>query len=432
MTADDVYDRLVAAERLASRQIWLIASENLAAPAARLALATSAANRYLFRYPHAGADISLGTDFQQRCHDECVAELKSLFAADWVSLKPLSGMTALAMTVLACTKPGDEALFLPTAFGGHTHTERIVSTLGRRYGLIPVSANEEWHDIDCEQLARRCELSSPALVYLDPMSWPYQLDWEAIRQAVPPHCLLHCDVSHLAGLIAGGVVRCPLDAGFSSICGSTHKTFPAGQKAFFATRDRALYGAFHDGAGQLVSSWHTGEIVALRLALEEMRGHWQAYAQGIVANARALSGALEARGFGLAGRRGHATDGHLFFLNLGEQTRAIELAQALAATDLIVHPLAIPSGHQSWGLRIGVQEVSHLGMGPAEMLQIADILQAIALQGIDPARCRDAVHELRRCFPHPPHARAGAQRLRDLIDAVIGCHDGDGRENGPL
>ena len=56
------------------------------------------------------------------------------------------------------------------------------------------------------------------------------------------------------------------------------------------------------------------------------------------------------------------------------------------------------------GIRIGVQEVTRLGMGPSEMEEIAELLTEVIVNKKEPIEVALRVAELRRSFTHVKYA----------------------------
>ena len=411
---------LVDAENEEKNLVWMIPSENSISPLTRLATASAAQNRYLFKYRAGDQWLHFGTQGYFELHEYCVAKLQELFKAKYVSLAPLSGMHAMSMVIASFTAKDEPMYAIAVDRGGHTHTRAIVDVFGRTYRDIPFRGTDGWYDIDTGALRRMLDAEAGrALVYLDPMTYPYKFDLEQLRAAAPAHAFLYYDTSHVMGLIAGGVYANPLDHGFDAFGGSLHKTFPGVQKAVFLSNDEEHYRRFQKRGEQLVSSKHSHAIAALAVALSELDGKLDTYANAIVANNRALRARLAEHGFTFYGRDSGDYDGHMLLLRRRDMDEAIRDAEKLYRIGIVVHPLRMPLEHTTAGLRLGVQECTALGMGVAEMRTIADIFAAVLDQGDSAVDVRRAVRTLVDFRRASPLADAEPGKFDDLFKAMF-------------
>ena len=421
MKPQEIADLIIQSEQEAQKQFWFIPSENLPSPMTRMSLATSSVNRYLFQYQHNGQRFCPGTEHYQRLYDYCVETLADIYQARFVSLKPLSGMNAMTMVIAAHTPKDGLVMALAPLSGGHTHTVHIVELLGRRLQNIPMApTGDGWYDVDYELLAKQIQEMEPSLIYLDPMSYLYQFDLALLREITPQECRLHYDISHVMAFVAGGYYPNPLQEDYSSLGGSTHKTLPAAQKAFFATNDQAIYEYFHTKAGQLISSYHTSSILALAMTLAETAGFFKTYATKIRANTDLFGDLLTQRGFTLMGRESKKSDNHVLFVSLDGVHDHVDAAWRLSQCHLIVHPLMMPGLKSTPGLRLGLQELTLLGLEEPQLIELADIFQKVILEGEDPGRFAGQVEEMRRSFKWPVTSYMDQERLDKLSGLLAG------------
>jgi glycine hydroxymethyltransferase len=68
------------------------------------------------------------------------------------------------------------------------------------------------------------------------------------------------------------------------------------------------------------------------------------------------------------------------------------------------------------GIRIGVQEVTRLGMGPSEMKEIARLISRVIVKGEDPKKVRQDVAELRRPFNRVHYAFSNLTEAYQYIE----------------
>jgi glycine hydroxymethyltransferase len=148
---------------------------------------------------------------------------------------------------------------------------------------------------------------------------------------------------------------------------------------------------------------------------EALTPDFRAYARRVVDNAKTLAGALVERGFAIVSG---GTDTHLMLVDLrpkGLTGKAAEKTLDLAG--ITVNKNTIPDDPQSpfvtSGIRLGTPALTTRGMGTAEMLRVAELIDR-ALTHPDEAslgRVKSEVEELTSAFPlYAPAKTAGRVR----------------------
>lgn len=198
------------------------------------------------------------------------------------------------------------------------------------------------------------------------------------------------DASHVLGLIAGEEFQDPLGEGADIMIGSTHKTFPGPQGGIVLTDseekaetiEKMLKFDFEEGIG-LIDNPHVHRIAAIGIVLEEMLSRGKEYARQVIRNARELASSLNEHGIPVKFPDRRFTSSHQILLDF-EQEDAIKFCRMLEEQNIFVDI----SG------RIGVAEVTHIGMKEQEMRDIAGLI-ADAYHGKD---IRERVKKWRRSF----------------------------------
>jgi glycine hydroxymethyltransferase len=142
---------------------------------------------------------------------------------------------------------------------------------------------------------------------------------------------------------------------------------------------------------------------------------FRAYAAQVVVNARALAAALADQGFRLVSG---GTDNHLILVDLrpfDAELTGKEAQEALDRAGITLNRNTIPNDPRSpfvtSGLRLGTAAQTTVGMGPAEMARIADLMgRALKQRGDEAAlrAMRGEVFELCGGFPPYPQLVSGA------------------------
>jgi glycine hydroxymethyltransferase len=237
------------------------------------------------------------------------------------------------------------------------------------------------------------------------------------------------DGAHVLGLIGGGQFQDPLREGADVLTGSSHKTFPGPQGGFVLsdTKDEKLQRKLHAGVFPgVVSSYHLHHVAGKVVALAEFKEFGAAYARDTVANAQALGAALAAEGFDvLASGRGF-TRSHQVVTRHGaaDSGAGAKAAQTLEQAGIISNMNMLPGDTKPLtpsGLRLGVQELTRVGMGKVEMSEVARFFALALLRGEDPRRVASEVRdfkgrfqEVRYCFNS---GRLGGYEWIDLLGA---------------
>jgi len=136
---------------------------------------------------------------------------------------------------------------------------------------------------------------------------------------------------------------------------------------------------------------------------EALTEDFKRYAAQVVENARALAGALVERGFAIVSG---GTDTHLMLVDLRPKNLTGKVAEAvLGRADITVNKNTIPDDPQSpfvtSGIRLGTPALTTRGMGTAEMVRIAALIDDALTRQDDAtlARVKGEVHEMTRAFP---------------------------------
>ncbi|NCO10697.1 serine hydroxymethyltransferase [Candidatus Saccharibacteria bacterium] len=387
---DDAVQAIISGEETRQADvIELIPSENYVSDDVRAALGSVLTNKYAEGYP--GRRYYGGQEFTDKIEQLAIDRAKELFRADHANVQPHSGAPANEAVYSAWLEPGDTVLAMDLSHGGHlTHGAPVTRSAKLynfvRYGMKDVSTGE----IDYEELRRLALEHKPKIILAGFSAYPRELDYEkfvAIGQEVG--ALLMADMSHIAGLIAGGVAKNPLDYGFHVMTTTTHKTLrgPRGGlilsmgvvgnplKAPEKTReniptliDRAVFPGMQGGP-------HMHTIAAKAVAFREaMQPEFADYARQVVSNAQALAEGLQEGGLRLITG---GTSNHLMLADtygsFGIDGR--EAQERLEVEGIIVNANVIPDdalpAYRPSGIRLGTPAVTTKGMNEADMHELA-------------------------------------------------------------
>ena len=400
-----VADLIVREGRRQFETFRLIPSENYASRAVMEAVGSVLSNKYSEGYP--GKRYYEGQQVIDPLETLACERLRALFGAEHVNVQPYSGSPANLAVYLAFCEPGDRVLGLGLAAGGHLTHGWKVSITGRYFASEAYGVTRDTQRIDFDELRQKALARRPKLLWCGTTAYPRVLEWERFRE-IADECgaLLCADMSHIAGLVAGGAHPSPV--GIADIVTSTtHKTLrgPRGGMilcgaAHRAAIDRAVFPGLQGGPHNQTTA---GIAVA---AHEAAQPEFKAYARAVVDNARLLGEALARRGFRLVTG---GTDNHLLLVDLSEQGVPGKVAaRALDQAGIVVNYNSVPFDTRPpldpSGIRLGTPAVTSRGMGPTEMEAIAAFIARVLAAPDDAALLaavsRD-VADMARAFPAP-------------------------------
>ena len=150
------------------------------------------------------------------------------------------------------------------------------------------------------------------------------------------------------------------------------------------------------------------------MALAELEEFGVEYAKDIVANAQSLASALAAEGFDvLAEDRGY-TESHQVLTRYGDIDSGAgrKAAEILEDSGIITNMNMLPGdtkAMQPSGLRLGVPELTRVGMRYDEMIDVAPFFARALIQNEDPSKIKSDVksfksdfQNVRYCFESGP------------------------------
>ena len=380
----------------------MIASENITSVAVRNMLISDFSHRY--------AEGDVGKRFYQGCAfiDEVEAIAidlaKRLFSAEHVNLKPTSGVNANIAVILALTDVGDRIMALSVPDGGHiSHSKFSAPQIrGLHVDHLPFDSTEM--NIDAARMHEDIIEKKPRMILLGAslFLFPHPVR-EAAEAAREVGARVVYDGSHVLGLIAGRRFQDPLREGADVIVSSTHKTFPGPQGALILCgedlRSRIDMAVFPG----TVSNHHLHHVAGLAVAIAEMMCFGEEYASQTIANAKALARHLHENGFNVLCAHKGFTASHQVAVDVSELGGGSYVAMKLEKANIIVNKNMLPSDRtpeNPSGIRIGVQELTRIGMKEREMAEIAAMMRRVIIDEENIDKVKKDVSALREGFQH--------------------------------
>lgn len=375
------------------RVVNLIASENEVSRDVLHALGSVLTNKYAEGYP--GKRYYGGNEIIDEIERLCIARALSLFKLSqkkWhVNVQSLSGSPA-NMAVYMALLPHDgtgKVMGMTLSHGGHLTHGHSVSASGKFWKQIPYGVSEITEQLDYHQLMEIAIRERPQIIVAGFTAYSRKINWKKFREiADAVGATLMVDMSHIAGLVAGGVHPSPFLYA-DVVTTTTHKTLRGPRVAMIFSRiderglsekiDKAVFPGLQGGP-------HENAIAGIAVALHEAEEKkFQTYAKQIVLNARALSGELQKLGWKIVAG---GTDTHLFLLDtFSRGIRGSVASRLLEGEGIIVNMNMIPFDSRTpldpSGIRIGLANETTRGKKERDMIALAHRIDRI-LRGVIP------------------------------------------------
>ncbi len=408
---------LMAAEEGRQKEgLEMIPSENHTSQAVLDALGSRLTDKYSEGYP--GMRYYGGCEIVDEVENLARDRAKALFGASHANVQPHSGCPANIAVYFALLDPGDTLMGLKLFHGGHMTHGLKVNFSGTFFNSVQYGCRKDGF-IDLDQMREIALEHRPKLIVTGGSAYPRQYDWAAYQAIADEVGAFHlADMSHVAGLVAGGQHPNPVGVA-DVVTTTTHKTLRGPRGAMILANglpstplkkverikeniptlvDRAIIPGIQGGP-------HNHQTAAIAVALKAAaQPEFKVYAEQVVKNAKVLADELMAKGYELVTG---GTDTHLLLVNLtNKEVSGAEAEKALGAAGITVNKNTVPHDPRSpfdpSGIRLGTPALTTRGMKEGEMKQVADWIDE-AIQGRADAdklaTLHDTVKEFAGGFP---------------------------------
>ena len=397
-------------EKWFSESLPLVASENVASRMVRDVLSSDLGHRYAEGWP--GERVYAGCKYIDQIELEAIRLAKKLFNAEFADVRPVSGACANLAVYSAISDPGDTMVALSIPNGGHISAgkKEFSGTAGLVHGLdIEYFVfDKENMNIDVDQTKKKLKVLQSSgkkvkivmfggSLFLFPH--PVKDLVDAILEVGATPCY---DAAHVAGLIAGGKFQDPLGEGAHIMSFSTHKTLFGPQGGTVVSKiqyGEQLKKSVFPGTS---SNHHLHNVAGKALTFAEFLRFGASYSKAVTVNAQALAEALAERGESVLGESHGYTRSHQVALDVTKYGDGGQVEKKLEGMNIIANRQLLPGDLQAGrhytnpgGIRVGVSELTRLGMGKSDMVEVAEILHS-ALTTEKAVAVRKRVRDLRR------------------------------------
>lgn len=384
-----IFDLIRAEEKRQLEGLELIPSENYVSRAVLEAVGSVLTNKYSEGYP--GKRYYGGQINTDQIELIAIERAKQLFGVDHANVQPHSGAAANEAVYHSWLEPGDTILAMDLSHGGHLTHGAPVTELAKLYNFVRYKMkNVETGEIDYDELRQLAKKHSPKIILAGFSAYPRELDYAKFADiGNEVGAVLVADIAHIAGLIAGKVLKNPFDYGFHIMSTTTHKTLRGPRGGMILSKgivgnplkapektvtnlptliDRVVFPGLQGGPLMHVIA---GKAVSFHEALQPA---FEEYTRQIVRNAKRLSDELMNRGCKLIT---NGTDNHLMLVDV-QKSFGIDGAEAETILDnigLTLNKNSIPDDtnppFRPSGIRLGTPAITTRGASEDDMALLA-------------------------------------------------------------
>ncbi len=385
---DKSIEKLIKTEDARQKKVInLIASENYVSDDVLTALGSSLTNKYSEGYPgkrYYGGNAII--DQVELLAQERALTLFKLDPKKWhVNVQPLSGSPANFAVFAALVPLGGKIMGLKLSSGGHLTHGQPVSMTGKIWKQVPYEVDPKSELINYKEVEKLAVAEKPDIIVAGFTAYPRIVDFKKFASiAKKAGDLLMVDMSHFAGLVAGGEYPSPFP--YADVVTTTvHKTLRGPRSAIiFVKKDKREMDKKIDKTiiPGLQGGPHNNQIAAVAVALKEANTPaFKKYAKQIVKNAKALGKALEEKGWRLVTG---GTDSHLLLVDTwanGKGVSGKDASAKLEKAGIIVNMNTIPQDPRGVmdpsGIRLGTAAETTRGKNEKDMKAIAEKIDKV-------------------------------------------------------
>jgi glycine hydroxymethyltransferase len=398
-----VYELIQHELEYEKKTLRMIASENYASKAVMEATGSVLTNKYAEGYP--GKRYYAGNKYVDQIETIAIERAKKLFSVGHANVQPHAGASANIAAFFAFLNVGDKFMGLDLANGGHLTHGSPVNFSGKWFKPCAYTVDKKTEALDYDDIRKRAIEEKPKLIICGYTAYPLTIDFKEFRKICDEvGAVMMCDISHFAGLVAGGVYPSPAQYA-DIITTTTHKTLRGPRGAMIMCPeanaqkiDKAVFPGMQGGPLENV-------IAAKAVCFHEaMQPEFKAYSAQVVKNAKALCQELSAGGLRLVAG---GTETHLVLVDLTPKGITGKDAQlALEEAGIISNRNSIPFDPRppfvTSGLRVGTAALTTRGMKESEMKEVAGMIVRVIEKPTDSElklKVRQEVEELCARFP---------------------------------
>jgi glycine hydroxymethyltransferase len=388
-------------------EIELIASENIVSRAVLEAQGSILTNKYAEGYP--GKRYYGGCQHVDVVENLAISRAKELFGSEFANVQPNSGSQMNQAVFLALLQPGDTFMGLDLNSGGHLTHGSPVNMSGKWFNAIPYGVRREDNLIDMDNVYSLARIHRPKMIIAGGTAYSRLWDWKSFRQiADEVGAYLLVDMSHISGLVAGGVHPSPIPYAHVTTS-TTHMSLRGPRGGLILTNSEELAKKINSAVFPGLQGGPLMHIIAAKAVAfkEALTPEFRSYSSQVVSNAKTLSNTLIDNGLDVVSG---GTDNHLLVVDLRKKNVNGKLAEhSLGRANITCNKNGIPFDPEkpfvTSGIRLGTPAGTTRGFRTSEFheigLMISEVLDGIRDQNTEKveSEVREKVLALTKRFP---------------------------------
>ncbi|MFA4872050.1 MAG: serine hydroxymethyltransferase [Patescibacteria group bacterium] len=407
MEKEEIFNLIEQETNRQKNGLVMIASENYASKDVLSAMGTALSNKYSEGYP--GKRYYTGNQFIDEIETAAQKLALKIFGLNeeaWrANVQPHSGSSANLAVYLGLLQPGERIMGLDLATGGHLTHGSPVNFSGKLFNFVHYGVNPETGRLDYNEIEKLAIQEQPKMIVCGFTAYSRTIDFQKFSEiAKKIGAWLLADISHVAGLIVGGVHPSPFPYA-DIVTTTTHKTLRGPRGAIIICKkelgpkiDKAIFPGLQGGPLENV-------IAAKALCFNEaLSDKFKQDQIQTVKNCRALCQTLIENGLKIVSG---GTDNHLLLvdcrpLEISGKDGALALAEAEIYTNANMIPFDPATPLNPSGIRLGVAALTTRGMKENEMKIIGNWISQILKDHANldlKSRIKKEVLELTSNFP---------------------------------
>lgn len=415
--AKNIFNLIEKEKQRQINNLEMIPSENFVSSNVLQAMGSILTNKYSEGFP--GSRYYGGNEIIDEIENEARDRANALFLTEHAIVQPYSGSPANLAVTLALVQPGEVTLGLGLSSGGHLTHGAPVSFTGKLFKAINYGVGKDGK-IDFEEVEALAKKHKPKLIWAGITAYPYILDFKKFTKiAEEVGAYLVADISHISGLVVGGVHPSPVPY-VDIVTTTTHKTLrgPRGAMILITKKglkkdpeiiskiEKAIFPGMQGGP-------HNQTTAAIAIALSEASTpKFKKYAEQIVKNAAVLAKEL-----------GTYSENHLLLWELSDYGYGMgyQAQTVLDLTGITTNKNTVPgekaSPYYPSGIRLGTPALTSRGMKEKEMKKIAGFIKEALeeIRGFDLPKNQEDRKKFIKDFKEKMHKNPKLKALKKKV-----------------
>lgn len=417
-----VFEFIEREEKRQKLGLEMIPSENYISADVLKALGSVLTNKYSEGYPQ--ARYYAGNRVIDELENYTRELANQVFGTVHANVQPYSGSPANLAVDLALAEPRETVMGMALSSGGHLTHGATASYTSKLFNAVQYSVDKDGR-VNMDEVEKLALQHKPKIIWVGGTAYPFIFDFKSFfKIAQKSGAYLVADISHIAGLIAGGVHPSPVPYAHV-ITTTTHKTLrgPRGAMILVTKKgfkkdpqlpekiDKSVFPGLQGGP-------HDNVTAAIAVSLEEaLAPGFRSYSKDVIENAKILAQKLHTK-----------TQNHLILwdlsrygFGLGYQAQiALEFAGIYANRNTV--PGEQSSPFYPSGIRLGTPALTSRGMKGEDMVKVAVWIKHVIeeIKGCDLPKEQDKRRQFIHDFKNKIQINMKLHKIRKEVEEFAG------------